>query len=68
MALYVGWRCWRWFEVTDKVIWGYQRVRDFMDTVESVTDAYEQVKIEYEAGNLDWMRYICFASWRSTCS
>ena len=44
-SLFVGWRIWQFWDVTPKVVWWYQRVRDFVDTVESMNDAYEQIKI-----------------------
>jgi hypothetical protein len=54
-AIYVVWRTWQFWDVTPKVTSGYTKVKDFVETVESMNDAYEQIKVEYSEGNLDFV-------------
>jgi hypothetical protein len=59
-ALFVGWRTWQFLDLSSKVAWSYTKVRDFVDTIESANDAYEQIKVEYDAGNLKFVAHIFY--------
>ncbi len=59
-TVFSGWRLWMFLDLTPKVTWTYQKVRTAIDTVETWNEMYEELKVEHQAGRLDWVYYIIY--------
>jgi len=59
-SLMFGWRAWTFLNLTEKVVWGYNKIRGIVESVEDANEAYELIRLEYDAGNLDFLFHIFY--------
>jgi len=59
-TVFTGWRAWIWMDMSPKVVWTYGKVRSVVETVDTWSEMYDELKTEHDSGRLDWVYNIVY--------